>query len=77
MLANDDSPVKVDVSIAFHPSFLVEADLKNINSIPVAIFAGMEDDMLSVDQLNQVSSYEISRGISWADGSLNKISRLD
>jgi len=53
LLANDDSPVKTDVAIAFHPSFLVEADLKNINSIPVGIFAGEEDDMLSVDQLNK------------------------
>jgi predicted esterase len=53
-LANDDSPVKTDVAIAFHPSFLVEADLKNINSIPVGIFAGEEDDMMSIDQLNKV-----------------------
>jgi predicted esterase len=59
LLANDDSPVKVDVAIAFHPSFLVEADLKNINSIPVAIFAGMEDDMMSVDQLNKVRNVTI------------------
>jgi predicted esterase len=56
LLANDDSPVKTDVAIAFHPSFLVEADLKNINSIPVGIFAGEEDDMMSIDQLNKVRS---------------------
>ena len=54
LLANDDSPVKTDVAIAFHPSFLVEADLKNINSVPVGIFAGEEDDMMSIDQLNKV-----------------------
>lgn len=60
LLANDDSPVKTDVAIAFHPSFLVEADLKNINSIPVGIFAGEEDDMLSVDQLNKVCDFSSS-----------------
>jgi hypothetical protein len=54
LAANDDSPAKVDVAIAFHPSFLVEADLKNINSVPCAIFKGDQDDMLSEDQLNQV-----------------------
>ena len=56
LLSNDDSPAKVDVGIAFHPSFLVEADLKNINSVPVAIFKGDQDDMLSEDQLNQFES---------------------
>jgi hypothetical protein len=54
LAANDDSPAKVDVAIAFHPSFLVEADLKNITSVPCAIFKGDQDDMLSEDQLNQV-----------------------
>lgn len=54
LLANDDSPAKVDVCIAFHPSFLVEADLKNITSVPCAILKGSSDDMLSDDQLDQV-----------------------
>jgi predicted esterase len=53
-LANDDSPAKVDAAIAFHPSFLVEADLKNITNVPCAIFKGDQDDMLSEDQLDQV-----------------------
>jgi hypothetical protein len=57
LAANDDSPAKVDVAIAFHPSFLVEADLKNITSVPCAIFKGDQDDMLSEDQLDQVGPY--------------------
>jgi len=62
LLANDDSPVKTDVAIAFHPSFLVEADLKNINSVPVGIFAGEEDDMMSIDQLNKVRFFFLPQG---------------
>lgn len=58
-MANEDSPVKVDVAIAFHPSFLVEADLKNINSVPCAILKGSADDMLSDDQLTEARLFPI------------------
>lgn len=52
LLSNDDSPAKPDVTIAYHPAFLAEADIKNITSVPCAILKGDQDDMLSDDQLD-------------------------
>ncbi|WVF65951.1 hypothetical protein IAT40_000689 [Kwoniella sp. CBS 6097] len=54
ILAQDDSPAKVDVAVGTHPSFLVNDDVKPITSVPVAIFKGTEDDMMSDDALKEV-----------------------
>jgi len=51
LLAQDDSPARVDVAVANHPSFLVNADVEPIKTVPCAIFLGTEDDMMSVDAL--------------------------
>ncbi|WVR03575.1 hypothetical protein IAU60_000567 [Kwoniella sp. DSM 27419] len=54
LLAQDESPAKVDVAVGTHPAFLVNDDVKPITRIPVAIFKGTEDDMMSEDALNEV-----------------------
>jgi len=54
LLANDDSPSKVDVGMSFHPSFLVEADVQNISSTPVCILKGDKDAMMSDEALDGI-----------------------
>jgi len=51
ILAQDESPAKVDVAIANHPSFVVQADIEGIKSTPVAIYKGTNDDLLTDDAL--------------------------
>ena len=41
-------------------AFMVNADVEPIKSVPVAIFLGTKDDMLSVDGLSQVSFANIA-----------------
>jgi predicted esterase len=43
------------VAVSFHPSFLVEADIKTITDVPVAIYLGTQDDMMSVSALDGLS----------------------
>ncbi|KAK1926018.1 dienelactone hydrolase [Papiliotrema laurentii] len=54
ILAQEDSPARVDVAIANHPSFLVNADVEPIRSVPVAIFKGTEDAMMDEKALDEV-----------------------
>lgn len=54
ILAQEDSPARVDVAIANHPSFLVNADVEPIKSVPVAIFKGTEDAMMDEKALDEV-----------------------
>ncbi|WWD19459.1 hypothetical protein CI109_103919 [Kwoniella shandongensis] len=54
LLAQDTSPVKVDVAIGNHPSFLTQDDVKPITSIPCAIFKGDVDDIMSDSQLEAI-----------------------
>ena len=67
------------MAIAFHPSFLVEADLKNINSVPCAILHGTSDDMLSEDQLDTVCGLpqQTDEDIADASHSLRRTSLAD
>ncbi|WRT63806.1 uncharacterized protein IL334_000731 [Kwoniella shivajii] len=54
LLAQDDSPARVDVAIAAHPSFLVNDDVKPITKVPVAIFKGTADAMMTDEALDEV-----------------------
>ncbi|ORX34822.1 dienelactone hydrolase [Kockovaella imperatae] len=54
LLAQEDSPARVDCAIANHPSFLTNDDVKEIKSVPVAIFKGTQDAMMSDDALDEV-----------------------
>ncbi|KAK4689398.1 carboxymethylenebutenolidase, partial [Tremellales sp. Uapishka_1] len=54
LLASPESPTTVDVAVAFHPSFLVNADVEPINKVPCAILKGTADAMMTDDALDQV-----------------------
>jgi len=54
LLAQSESPAKVDVTVAFHPSFLVNADVEPITSTPVAILKGTSDDMMADSAMDEV-----------------------
>ncbi|KAK8853049.1 hypothetical protein IAR55_003750 [Kwoniella newhampshirensis] len=54
LLAQETSPVKVDVAIANHPSFLTQGDVELITSIPCGIFKGDVDDIMSDSQLDAI-----------------------
>lgn len=53
-MARDDSPVKIQAAVGFHPSFVTEDDLKDIKSTPIAVLKGTKDAMCSEDQLDKV-----------------------
>ncbi|KAK6905254.1 hypothetical protein I203_106074 [Kwoniella mangroviensis CBS 8507] len=54
VLAQDDSPARVDVAVATHPSFLVNDDVKPITKVPVAILKGTADAMMTDEALDEV-----------------------
>ncbi|WVQ80924.1 hypothetical protein IAT38_003031 [Cryptococcus sp. DSM 104549] len=54
VLAQSSSTAKPDVAIATHPSFLTNDDVKPITDVPVAIFKGDKDDIMSDEALKEV-----------------------
>ncbi|WWC85849.1 uncharacterized protein L201_000716 [Kwoniella dendrophila CBS 6074] len=54
VLSQDDSPARVDIGVAAHPSFLVNDDVKPITKTPVAVFKGTADAMMTDEALDQV-----------------------
>ncbi|EIW67957.1 hypothetical protein TREMEDRAFT_69493 [Tremella mesenterica DSM 1558] len=56
ILAQENSPVRVDCSVANHPAFLVNSDVEPITSTPCAIFKGDKDVMMTEEQLDEVES---------------------
>ncbi|WWC66802.1 uncharacterized protein I206_100708 [Kwoniella pini CBS 10737] len=56
VLAQDDSPARVDVAVACHPSFLVNDDVKPITKVPCAIYKGTADAMMTDEALDEVET---------------------
>jgi dienelactone hydrolase len=60
LLSKDDSPARVDVAVAYHPSFVVNADVEGITRTPVAVFKGDQDDIMddaALDEVGEVRSH--------------------
>ncbi|WWD22534.1 hypothetical protein CI109_107027 [Kwoniella shandongensis] len=53
LLAHDDSPARIDVGVSTHPSFMVADDLKPITKVPIAIYKGGKDAMVTDDGLKE------------------------
>ncbi|RSH82795.1 hypothetical protein EHS25_005785, partial [Saitozyma podzolica] len=60
LLSKDDSPARVDVAVAYHPSFVVNADVEGITRTPVAVFKGDQDDIMDDAALDEIE--KILRG---------------
>jgi hypothetical protein len=48
------------VAVAYHPSFVVNADVEGITRTPVAVFKGDQDDIMddaALDEVGEVRSH--------------------